>query len=141
LCGAFSAGKNPRYHPGEQVRASRSGIPRKLQREGCFFSRCRIRKFSCKKYGATLSSTLHRIFSLRMLQKHDSLTFSETVNTVSLLAHVKDRLEFTSVSYFIEYIMLFWRITSSRRLRAKYTPRTNLRLALSVFRPYWELPY
>ena len=32
-------------------------------------------------------------------------------------------------------------LQSPRRLRAKYTPRTNLRFVLWVFRPCGELPY
>ena len=37
--------------------------------------------------------------------------------------------------------MCFQPVISPRRLRAKYTPRTNLRFVLSVFRPCGELPY
>ncbi len=37
--------------------------------------------------------------------------------------------------------MCFQPVISPRRLRAKYTPRTNLRFVLSVFRPCGEPPY
>ena len=37
--------------------------------------------------------------------------------------------------------MCFRPVICPRRLRAKYTPRTNLRFVLSVFRPCGEPPY